>query len=56
MAEDTLFIVAVCLLKAFDISPAKDAAGNEIPVTGSHTVTNRNSDGGGGKTVGVAIQ
>ena len=37
MAEGTLFIVAACLLKLFNISPAKDADGNEIPITGAQT-------------------
>jgi hypothetical protein len=37
MAGDTLFILAACLLKAFNITPAKDAEGNEILIAGSFT-------------------
>jgi hypothetical protein len=39
MAKDTLFIVAACLLKVYNISPSKDMTGGEIPVTGSYSAT-----------------
>ncbi|KAF8592262.1 cytochrome P450 [Ramaria rubella] len=37
LAANTFFIVIAQILKVFDISPAKDANGNEIPVSGLYT-------------------
>ncbi|KIJ54146.1 hypothetical protein M422DRAFT_241399 [Sphaerobolus stellatus SS14] len=36
-AEKTLFIGAATILKLFDITPAKDAHGNDIPITGEYS-------------------
>ncbi|KAF8524884.1 cytochrome P450 [Hysterangium stoloniferum] len=37
LSTNTLFLVVACILKVFDIVPAKDAQGNDIPITGEYT-------------------
>jgi len=37
LANNTLFIAAACIVKAFDITPAKDADGRDIPIPGTYS-------------------
>ncbi|KAF8521229.1 cytochrome P450 [Hysterangium stoloniferum] len=37
LSTNTLFLVVACILKVFDIVPAKDAQGNDISITGEYT-------------------